>query len=463
VTFGARAFLCGFAAICALAGVSFFRPHSTPGPPMRDFEAYYAAGAAWNAGENPYGTAIWKAERRLDASAAAKNALLPFAGPPLLLPLYGAVARLPFGAANALWRAFLVLCTLALALAALRAARLPRTAFSFVAIGIAALGCGPLTSAVALGQIALPACTFAVIALTVPASGFFAWVQPNLAAVLISQWNRLGAMVWWIAGGAAFVAAGGAQYLHVLAALATAERFAAIQLTPAAIAYGLGWGSRASQIAGWIVAGAAVLIWLLLVRRERGAAVRFCIASALLPLALPFAHEHDLAIAFFPAIYVTARCAPRLWPLAAAGALMLFTDWLGLAQRPDGALQTVLLAAAAGIALFALRDDLRARTLLVVPALCGAIALAAVAAARHPAPVWPDAMPPVARYFLGAAQAWHAEQVATGLLARNVTWASLRALSLFGCVPLAWSAATLSDVDRPEAVERRYAVGVKIP
>jgi hypothetical protein len=64
-----------------------------------------------------------------------------------------------------------------------------------------------------------------------------------------------------------------------------------------------------------------------------------------------------------------------------------------------------------------------------------AIAVAAFFAHGAPAPVWPDAMGGLPRDIasLRITQAWHAEQVATGLFSRNTCWAALRAFSLLGC------------------------------
>jgi hypothetical protein len=74
----------------------------------------------------------------------------------------------------------------------------------------------------------------------------------------------------------------------------------------------------------------------------------------------------------------------------------------------------------------------------------------------HPAPTWPDDLPP--RYRAAAAgdasDVWAGEQRAAGLLARVPAWGILRSLPLAGCIVL--SAALVADARRRrrEAVRR---------
>jgi len=458
-----RAVLLALAAAAVLTALFFARPRATPGPPMRDFEAYYAAGNALRHGADPYGTAIWKSEKALAGVSAQRYELLPFVGPPATLPLWSAFAHLPFGAANAVWRGVLVLFAAALVLVALRLCGLALRAYTFLAIAIFAFGFGPLTSAVALGQIALPAYACAALALIWLPAGILAWAQPNIALALVSLANtRKGAFAF--VGGLAIFALGSLlvagprgvmHYLAVLRAHGEAERFSSIQITPGAIAYGLGASPALAVSVAVAVAILAAALWLLRVRRLREGIARFCGTCALLPLIIPFFHEHDLIVMFLPALYFSMRCSRRAWPLVAAAALFCATDWLGLAQRPDGALQTLLLVGAAGVALFALRGDLHPRMLAVPAGVLVAIGIAAALAQTHPAPVWPDAMralPPAALRG-DAAAVWHAEQIATGLIMPNVFWALLRCGSLAGCVVLAYASVFSS----------KYPAGSKSP
>lgn len=438
-----RAWLLAVALVSAAAALFFARPHSTTGPPMRDFEAYYAAGAAWNAGDDPYSQAIWPIERRVPGVSSARYEALPFVAPPAVLPLFDLLAKLPFAAANALWRGALSLCVAALAYLALRFTRLRATSQSVALIALAAIGFGPLTSALALGQLALPAMLLATLAILFPACALLAWIQPNVGLALLSQaFSRRGAVAVG-AGIVAFVAAcvvvagipGLLHYAGVLHRHSLAERFSAIQLTPASVAYGFGATPAAASTVGIIVALAAASYWIAAMRACADPIARFCITCALLPLAMPFFHEHDLIVLFVPAIVYAVGCEERLWPLAACGALLAGTDWLGLAQRPDAALQTLLLVTALACAVVAMRERIDARTFVTPTIVLALLAVTALIAHAHPAPVWPDAMGALPQNIgsLDIAAAWNAQQHAAGLFAQQPAWALLRLLSLAGC------------------------------
>ena len=288
-------------------------------------------------------------------------------------------------------------------------------------------------------------------ALLWPPAGILAWAQPNVAVALISQTLRRKGAQAFVGGAIVFVLACAAvagwqqlnAYAQILHAHQQAERFSAIQITPAAIAFGLGASPRVASSIGIATMLTAIAAWIMLMRRERDRIGQFCGTCAILPLVMPFFHEHDLLVLFIPSVYFTLRCSTRMWPLAAAAALLCATDWLGLAQRPDGALQTMLLVGSAGIALIALRNDVRPGMFVVPACVLALIAVAAVVAQTRAAPVWPDAMRTIAHGNLagGAADVWHREQFATGLLAPNPFWAALRAVSLTGVVMLVASAA----------------------
>lgn len=448
-----RIWLLAIAALAVLAAVFFERPHATPGPPMRDFEAYYAAGSTWNHGGDPYSQAIWPAEQPLPGVNSQRYEALPFVGPPMLLPVFAVIARMPFLTANVFWRALLIAALAVVAFVTLRMAGNRFTAVSILAISVAALGFGPLTSALALGQIALPAFACALLSLAWAPASFLAWMQPNIALTLASQVRSRRVFAFAIAAlafGAACVAVGGIggiqHYVAVLQQHAFAERFSAIQITPASIAYGFGASEQLASAIGTVVTLAAVCCWAMLMRERTDALTRFCSACALLPLAMPFFHEHDLLVAFVPAVVLTVRADARTWPIAAFGGLLAATDWLGLAQRPDGALQTLLLVGAFGLALVALREQTHPRMLIVPGVALAAIAVATAFAHAHAAPVWPDAMGAVPPRIGHAdiAAAWNAQQRATGLLAQDPVWAALRCLSLAGCALIAVATAISS-------------------
>jgi len=444
-----RGLALAIALACIAGALLFARPASTPGPVMRDFEAYWAAGSAWDRGADPYSRAIWPAERGVPGVDASRDEVLPFVGPPATLLLWSALARLPYALAASLWW-FVLACALFALILLVAAAAKAAGAFGTVAAVALAIAFGPVTSDLALGQVALLALlgATAVASLSSTAGAFLATLQPNVALGALSQLGRNRATLAMLAGGIVAYAAGAltagagwpVRYLALLAAHGAAEGLSAIQLSPAAIAYGFGAGVAlrlavsAVCAAGAIAAGIAIVLRL----RGRDPFAAFAGCSALVPFVAGFFHEHDLIVAFPAAVYAAVRARGARRTIAAAGTLLVAIDWLGLAQRPTGAVQSALLAAAALAAFAALgeRSDLRA--VLLPGALVGAILAGAVwLASAHPAPIWPDALgafhaPPNA----DVTTVWHDETLASGLLAPNAVWALLRSLSLLGCALL---------------------------
>jgi hypothetical protein len=433
------------------------RPSPTPGPPLRDFEAYWSAGAAWNAHADPYSKAIWQAERTVPGVDAHRDELLPFINPPPSLMLWSAFARLPYRAAAALWLISLAGALFALIATVLRASGAPLSAPLFCAAIALAIAFGPITSDLALGQLALPAFLGATLLVvladrSVPmaaAAATLALTAPNVALGLASQFDRMRAMLSIATAAALTYALGVATegwswpitYAADAAAHAAAERFATIQLTPGAIAYGLGATPIAAQLIGAMAAALAVAAALLLGMRVREAFPRFAAWSALVPFAGVFLHEHDLLIGYPAALWCALRTRATARTLALAGALLVSIDWLGLAQRPTGIAQSALLAAAALAAFIALGDRFETRrawrAALPVAAL---LAGAALLAANHPAPVWPDSLAAFhANPSATIAEVWLAEQRAAGLLNVAPAWGFLRALPLLGCALLAFA------------------------
>lgn len=447
-----------FAALLLVAlAVTAFRPASTPGPFLRDFEAYWSAGAAWNAHADPYGRAVWDAERGLPGVNPARDELLPFVGPPATVLAWSAFARLPYGVAARVWLAVLVFATVALTAFAVRAAKASARSALPAAL-LLAFAFGPLTSDLALGQIALLAfAAAAFVAFSAPADAFgfaaraagtfVALFQPNVGAGLVSQLGRVRVAAAIFAGAAGAYAAGAAiagwgwplEYARILTAHANVERFSAIQLTPAAIAHGAGASPASAAAAGLLCAAGAIVAAAVLWRRVRDPFARFASFSCLAPLVATFFHEHDLVVAYAAAAWCGVRTRGAVRALALFATLLAGVDWLGLAQRPNGVAQSALLAGALAFAFAGLGNRSPShRSLAAVTACAALFFFGAWLGVGHPAPVWPDALgafhaPPNA----AASAVWLAEQRLSGLLAVNPVWAFLRALSLAGSALLA--------------------------
>jgi len=448
------------AALAVAIALTVARPHRAPGPSLRDFEAYYAAGATWMHGADPYSSAIWQSEKTLPSVVAQRYEVLPFIGPPATLPLWAAFSFLPYPPAANLWRTLLFLSLFGLLWTLAPLANLRRTPATLFALAIAAFGFGPITADLALGQLALLVALAILVAFA--ARGTFVeglaaaitCAQPNLALALAGELrNRKTALA--VISGAAAVAGisvaivggpGAVSYIRALQEHGYAERFSAIQLTPAAIAYGFGAGEQTAAVAGVLVAISGVAVWALCMRGVRDPLMLFCATCALAPFVAPFFHEHDLAIVFAPAVLLVLRTSGNAARVALAGALFCAANWLGLAQNPEGTLQTFLLVAACAAALVTLRQDFSFRTLEIPAAILILITAAGFVARAHLLPIWPNAMASLSAGVQHAniAAIWRAEQNAAGLFARDTMWALLRCASLAGCGLLVYAAAISS-------------------
>jgi hypothetical protein len=457
----ARRALLAAAIVCILVAVYALRPAPTSGPRTRDFEAYWSAGRTLLAGDDPYGRAIWNAERTVPGVDPRHDELLPFVDPPAALLLFSLFARLPYADAARLWWIVLALALLALVWLVLRDGGARPSPLLWLCGTALAIGFGPVTSDLALGQIALLAVFGAAAAVATPeqvAGSFLAFLQPNVALGLASQLRRgratagiiAGAGLAYLAGAAAAGWGWPARYARLVAAHGAAERFAAIQFSPAALAYGLGASPRASSLAGAAVAVLAVAAAVVLARRIHDDLARFAAISALVPLVAGFFHEHDFTLALVGALWCALRIRGRSRAIALAATLLVAVDWLGLAQRPAGIAQSAFQAAAALCAFTALgpRIDWRASLAAGLPTAT-LFAAAAWLAVHHPAPVWPDSLgafhaPP----SLPVARVWYEEQRRSGLLAAVPAWSLLRCLPLLGCAILALSVYRRSSSDR---------------
>ncbi|HET9392378.1 MAG TPA: glycosyltransferase family 87 protein [Candidatus Rubrimentiphilum sp.] len=461
------------AALAILTAFTVARPQHGFGPSLRDFEAYYSAGATWAHGDDAYSVAIWQTEEALPGVNAERFEVLPFVGPPATLPLWAAFSFMPYTIAANLWRVLLFVSLAGLLWILARLAGLERTPLVLFGLAVAALGFGPITADLALGQLALPVtlavlCTFAANgALARGCAAVLAFAQPNLALALTGGLRAKKTALPIAIGAAAFVTVcfvvvrgtGIVNYIRVLYEHGDAERFSAVQLTPAAIAYGFGASENAALYVGVFIALVAVIVWLSCARTVRDPLMLFCATSALVPFVVTFFHEHDLVIVFAPALILAARTSGKTSRVALGGALLCAPNWLGLAQNPDSMLQTLLLVVAFAAVLVALRQDFSFRTLQIPAAVLILIGIAGLAARAHVLPVWPDAMAalPGGMEHAKIAAVWHAEQTATGLFARDSLWAMLRCASLAGCGLLAYAAVLDSVSSRSPVDSRTYS------
>ncbi len=236
------------------------------------------------------------------------------------------------------------------------------------------------------------------------------------------------------------------------------------KFTPGAIAYGAGVPSTASLAIAAASAVAALLAAAFLWRRIADPFARFAAIAALAPFVTTFFHEHDLVVAYAAAGWSALRTRGGVRAPALAATLLVAVDWLGLAQRPSGIVQSALLAGAAACAFVALGETRELRSSSVaIGATAVLFAATAWLASLHPAPVWPDALGAFHASANGsAAGVWAAEQQRTGLLAIEPVWALLRTLPLLGCAFLSYViliGAVLSErsESKGRAVEGRLA------
>jgi hypothetical protein len=459
------------------------------GPPMRDFEAYYAAGVTFARGEDPYSRAIWQVERTMPGVDDRHEELLPYVGPPAALPLFALLARLPYLLACRVWGGVLGLCVgIALfALIALFDAR--RTWTTVTGMLLFVLGYGPLTSGAALGQVALA--SFTAIVLTLLAlryrqttnaalATFFAALQPNLALILAARIRERRSLIAFGAAFAVFLAlsmwCGGGpmgllHYLQQLRIHGQAERLIAIQVTAVAIAWELGANAAFASVAGTAVAIAGLVAVLLAIRATRDVLERVALACVALPFVVPFFHEHDFTVAIFPTFLLAVRARGRALAIGMLGSAMVAVDWLGLGQRPVGAVQHIALVTA-GVFGLALLSHARGWPRFAGLLACFAAAPVAFIARHTPVAIWPDGLPEgfAPASWFDASAVWHAEQATAGLEQQIPMWGILKLFTLAGCVAL-FAAVVIHgqdrravprlDVDVQEIVERRDLVGMK--
>lgn len=433
--------------------ITVARPAATPGPLQRDFEAYWSAGATFDAGRSPYDRAIWDAEKTVPGVDPSHDEILPFITPPAILPLWGAFARLPFELATRVWYAALLCALVGLIVATLRGSGEPVTVFSFLGVLAFAIGFGPVTANLALGQIAMAAFVCALAATTVRSwlgktiASFVAFFQPNVALALVSQFGRnvttlavaIAAVCSYVVGALAAGWDWPLRYAAFVSSHVHGERYGAIQYTPGAVAYELHLPAPVPEIATLVLAVAAIAAAIAVWRRVDDRFERFAAFSALTPFVATFFHDHDFVVAFPAAVWCALRARGAARVLGIAGALLVSIDWFGLAQRTNAVPQSAFLLAGAAAAFLALGERIELRSFAYAVAPVGALFfVGAWLGSGHPAPMWP--------YHLGSFHApatasiatiWFLEQRQSGLEAAIPAWALLKSLSLVGCALLA--------------------------
>ncbi|MGH7662184.1 MAG: glycosyltransferase family 87 protein [Vulcanimicrobiaceae bacterium] len=462
--------------------VAFFivRPTGNTGMAMRDFEAFYSAGVVANRGGDPYGRAIWGAERDIPGIDTSHDETLPFVGPSAGIPLWRAVARLPYDVAGRLWGAILALALLTIVFGSASLAGAPQRASVLLGIAVFSAAYGPLISDVALGQVALLAAAGIVGALVllrtrlVFAAGVSAAIgalQPSLILPLIARATDARALAAFAFGAVLFgtltLANGGFagvwSYLHLLSIHGASEAATVIQITPQGIARGFGAPPAVLVALRFGSAGLAIALTLLAARQLRDPTLRTGIASCALLFVIPFVHEHDFVLLVLPALCCAVRARGTTLAFASIVATAAGVDWLGLAQRPNGGLQTVVLSVACALG-FALVAGLQRESWagLCVPL---AVVMVAIVARTHPAPVWPDSLPLHWQPPLDASvsDVWALEQQAGGLDATDPVWSLLRSLTLFATALLGVATWLTGKQQQraPEDTRRNERLGVR--
>lgn len=438
-----------------------FRPPPTPGPSQRDFEAYYSAGAAFNTGGDPYSRDIWRTEKTIAGVDANRDELLPFVGPAASLPIFSLLARLPQAQAVRVWVVILCSAFVVLLLCALRLANAPREPLLWMIAALFTFVSAPMISSLALGQVALlsaSALTLALIfyparnAVGAGLSTLLAAVQPNLALALIarmrSRWDITIATIaacvfvlFTIAAGHGIK--GIVAYAHRLSAHAGAERFITIQHTPTAIAYSFGVAPNIAITLGMVIAIAAILLTIAIIWRSKLDATSASLFTfAMLPLAIPFFHEHDFVIELVPIIILAISARAKTRAVSASATMLVLVDWMGLAQRQHADAQIMALSAAVALGFLGLGTIQRRDHWYSLAGFATLIVVSAIAlplAHAFPAPTWPDALP---QHFLASPSAdasgvWGDEQRAAGLDVVVPAWGVLRMLPILGSMLLA--------------------------
>ncbi len=431
-------------------------PMRTSGPAMTDFSAYYAAGVEWMRGGDPYASSLWAVERGLPG-ADPQGGLNPYVGPPLGLPLWAALAHLPYAVAVGLWGVVLIASIVVIVLVPARVAGRALDRGDALALALYGCACAPLiVGLAALGQASLPAVACVALAIaavartnagwTAVAAACAATMKPNLAMPLVAALvsRRIagalaGAAVVWCALNIAV--AGGVRnafgYLVMLPQQTASERFYEYQFTPTAVLHG--WGLTPAGAAGVgtaisVLAIAAVVVAVVAMRARPADGV--LLACAAVPLVVPYVHDVDMAIVLLPAFVALYRARGGMQSLASIALVALAANTFGLARGPVGFALTLVGTTIAALAIVSLarvpRVTLRFAPFAVVALVC----VLGAAAPKSRMPAWPADLPPGFMHGLNAPASviWQHEIGAIGLHAVDPWVALLRSIKLCGCV-----------------------------
>ncbi len=336
-------------AIVAVAALLLARPETRPSALLRDFNAFYCAGAAIDRGADAYRAEPLGACERTPRPAAfgqgMANLAMPAPLPPYALAPFALLARLPYGPAATLW-ALILLAAFTLTVGAMqRLTGLPLPAV------IAAFALVDGFASIALGQVApfaIAAVAFAALLTEQGRDRAAAWVtaiamiEPHVglpAALALFVWRPQTRLPLALAGafciGLSLALTGLANNLeyvravlpaHAVSEIVNAKQFS---LTYILHRFGLSDASalRAGNLSYLAMLALGIAVAPIVARRSSssGLIVAFPVAAAL--FGGPFAHIVQMAAALPAALLLYAR-VPALRSTLGIAIAMLAVPWV---------------------------------------------------------------------------------------------------------------------------------------
>jgi hypothetical protein len=357
--------LAAVAAAVAVAALFYFRPEARPSALMRDFNAFYCAGAALDRGADPYRAeplgSCERAPRPAWLNRAIPNLSAPAPLPPYALAPFAALARLPYVFAAIAWSIVILLAFLVTVAVMRRLTNLP-----FAAIA-AAFVLGDGYAAGTLGQVAPIAVAAIALAayfvahdrpVAATAAVAFATIEPHLAlpvALALFLWYPRARIALVLAGvtlGAISIAVGGWQlnleYLRqVLPAHALSELANSRQLSLASVLHRIGASDALALRIGEFSYAAmlAFSLWAapVVARRTACPALVVTLPVALTLVGGPFGHVVQVAAAL-PCALLLYRYVPSARVALGLAIVALSIPWVQFSS-----LGSVLPVAAAAV------------------------------------------------------------------------------------------------------------------